>query len=304
MMWLYGTGFPKSLNIGKALDKSAGAKREVIGFRDVGPDMRGDNYGRNDGGRMIAEMTAPTTDAAKLWDGWGTALKPAWEPIIVAMKPLASSFAENAMRHGVAGLNIDGGRIAGEPWKARSAAGLGSVKFFTEGEKPVVEKSPHDGGRWPANLLLDEAAAAALDAQTGDVGGGDNRGKCQGNRPGGFGDVGADIGSGEPCGRVYGDKGGASRFFYTAKASKSDRGGGNTHPTVKPLRLMQYLCTLTATPTGGIVLDPFAGSGSTLLAARECGRKAVGIEIEAEHCAIIARRLGVPAVSESAGAAC
>jgi DNA modification methylase len=285
LSWLYGSGFPKSLDISKAMDKAAGVRREVVGTspnwreskRDYSADaweVRGENAGK---------VTAPATATAQLWNGWGTALKPAWEPIILAMKPLDGTFAENAMVHGVAGLNIDGGRIAGEvpqTTQGKSVSKYGGGKGFAP--DGFQESNPSPLGRWPANVLLDEAAAKLLDEQSGELTSGKlNRTESR-QRQSGFAMT---------SGEWAGDTGGASRFFYTAKASKSDRGHGNDHPTVKPTELMKYLCTLTTTPTGGIVLDPFAGSGTTLVAARECGRPSIGIELEAAHCAIIVKRL-------------
>lgn len=230
LMWLYGSGFPKSLNIGNHVDG---------------------------------------------WEGYGTALKPAWEPIILAMKPLDGTFAQNAERHGVAGLWIDGGRVGVNDEKlSYSSSKKQGVTVFSTG---TTEQ--HPSGRFPANLILDEAV---IDAEW-------------------------------------------TRFFYCAKASRAERNAGceglpnvdgghfaqdewsrknmgncpdgdrepvkNNHPTVKPLSLMRYLCRLTRTPTGGLILDPFAGSGSTLIAAKLENRPAIGIEKEEQYCEITARRL-------------
>lgn len=226
LLWLYGTGFPKSLNISKSIDKKFGK------------------------GRAEAEK----------WEGWGTALKPAYEPIIVAMKPLDNTFAENALKHGVAGLNIDGCRIESTQ------------------------------GRFPANIILDEEAGKMLDEQSG-------KDTIVPGNPG------------------FGDSGGASRFYYCAKASKKERNMGcenfepvkpddsrkdgnpggdnprnrgvhkmnNPHPTVKPLKLMEYLCNLTKTPDGGIVLDPFAGTGTTGMACKIIGRDFLGFELDSDN---------------------
>lgn len=249
LSWLYGTGFPKSLDISKALDKS------------------------------------PASEHAKTWSGWGTALKPAWEPILLAMKPLDGTFAENARAHGVAGLSIDAGRIPGVvPITTQGA----SSQIYGGGKglcpKGKQESTPSEAGRWPANLLLDEEAAKALDAQSGERKSGSRR---AGVRKG-LGCHGA-YGDGGPA--IEGSAGGASRFFYVAKASKAERGKLNNHPTVKPLALLGYLCRLTATPAGGTILDPFLGSGTTLLAARMAGRPAIGVELDEKYCEIAARRL-------------
>lgn len=292
IMWLYGQGFPKSLDIFKAIDKAAGAEREVVGMSSYSANrmaaagsatfIRQDEPCRN--------ITAPATDAAKLWDGWGTSLKPAYEPVIVAMKPTDGTFANNALTHGVAGLNIDGGRIAGNPWKPHMATGLARDKFFTEGPCKEIEKRPHDAGRWPANLILDEQAAAMLDEQSGELHGADTFRHGHGAM---FGNCGGE--SAERQRPAIDTGGGASRFFYCAKASTAERTCKgrveNKHPTVKPLSLMQYLCRLTKTPTGGLILDPFCGSGSTLVAAKREGRPFIGIEIDADSCRVARERL-------------
>lgn len=299
LMWLYGTGFPKSHNISKAIDKAAGAEREIVGQMDVGPDFTGDNYHRDDGQRRIADLTIPATFDAQLWDGWGTALKPAYEPIILAMKPRDGTFVNNALRHGVAGLWIDGGRIGtnkdvpASPSRTPGNSLCGSVDGSLRNETGNEGGHNPNLGRWPANIILDEEAAEMLDEQTGVL--------TSGSREAGFyTSAGANCyGEYAGCDRpeVIGNNGGASRFFYCAKASKSERTTNgnveNKHPTVKPISLMQYLCRLTKTPTGGTILDPFTGSGTTLLAARLEGRKSIGIEKNPEYCQIAAERLAI-----------
>jgi site-specific DNA-methyltransferase (adenine-specific) len=294
MSWLYGSGFPKSLDISKAINKAAGAERKVVG-QTSHPDGRPRNLvareiGVHEGGQRLngvgLNITAPATPDAEKWSGWGTALKPAWEPIIVAMKPLEGTFAENAQRHGVAGLNIDGARIEAEPRPlvvSDRRNGNGVYRDGLQGSKMIGETSQ---GRWPANVLLDEESARQLDEQGGErvVGSGPvNRNGARQMDGWGL--------DGKTTGMAYGDTGGASRFFYTAKASRSDRGHGNDHPTVKPTDLIKYLCKLTAAPTGGVILDPFAGSGTTLVAAREVGRPCIGIELDEKHCRIVVDRL-------------
>ncbi|HUT60666.1 MAG TPA: site-specific DNA-methyltransferase [Phycisphaerae bacterium] len=302
LMWLYGSGFPKSLDISKSLDKAAGAVREQVGVKRITgctPDR--ETFGAND--RTDGEgmgfrpgdipITAPATDAARLWHGWGTALKPSWEIIVLAMKPLAGTFAENALAHGVAGLNVDGCRIGMMTDAEVSRSGMSTgTPGYAGGHKPT---SWHDGrtptGRWPANLVLDEDAARLLDEQSPC---GENRGtRDPGSARGSTNAYAQDSYTTQMVRTAWhgpADSGGASRFFYTAKASRSDRGEGNSHPTVKPSDLMAWLCRLTATPTGGTVLDPFMGSGTTLVAAKNLGRKAIGIEIEERYCEIAARR--------------
>lgn len=254
LMWLYGSGFPKSMDVSKAIDKAAGAEREIVGpgtrhtSRAFGAGEGDADYGTFAGG--VPPITAPATDAAKLWSGYGTALKPAWEPIILAMKPFKGTYATNALENGVAGLNVDGCRVeckGGSPSVERrkhAAPGesVGATGWVTPA-RPESYNEQRDGeqlGRWPANVILDEAAGEIL---------------------------------GEP-----------SRFFYCAKANKKDRTNNGTvenkHPTVKPRALMEYLCRVVTPPGGGVILDPFMGSGSTGLGARATGNEFVGIELE------------------------
>jgi site-specific DNA-methyltransferase (adenine-specific) len=341
VMWLYGSGFPKSHAIGKSIDKAAGAEREVVGRKPKAGGGRA-TQNQHEGWQRpwmsepgakekIWDITAPATDAAALWDGWGTALKPAWEPIIVAMKPTDGTFAQNALAWGVAGLWVDGGRIETGDNRDRLGGGAkGQGKCY--GDSATYDYISNPQGRWPANVILDEEAAAMLDEQSGESGGG---------KPGlsGYGRTYTIGGNGAYGGGVgmptynHGDTGGASRFFYCAKASRSERNAGlegmeaitrkesdprknggsddwgdrvghsatantaraNHHPTVKPLALMQYLCRLTKTPTGGIILDPFMGSGSTGIAAVREGRSFVGIELDADYCESARRRIGADA---------
>jgi len=252
--------------------------------------------------------------------GYGTALKPAWEGWILAMKPLDGTFAQNADKWGVAGLNIDDSRIGlhGYSQEEWSKKGLSRVTGNSFGEhKPSNSQLP--SGRWPANLILSEEAAEELDQQTGITKSTANR---RNNRPSKNKCM-----SGDNLGHIsYGhnDSGGASRFFYIAKASSSERNKGlegmpdkpsymvengsktsglngeryerhtthkNNHPTVKPIALMRYLLKLLAPPGDPIVLDPFAGSGSTLVAAKEIGIRFIGIEKEPEYHAIAEARV-------------
>ena len=310
LSWLYGSGFPKSLDVSKAIDKAAGAEREVVGERKLTGTARivggirgavnGTGAERYHGAEMrdTLPLTAPATDAAREWQGWGTALKPAWEPCVVARKPLVGTVAANVQQHGTGALNIDGCRIAAsaddlDAMQGRSGARTSGGVFPSKGDGRAWE--PTTQGRWPANVAFDEAAAAMLDAQSGERGGGfgvRGAGREPNTYGGGKGYAGTLAETGQQVG--YGDTGGASRFFYTAKASRADRNAGgmadNTHPTVKPTDLMRWLVRLV-TPPGGIVLDPFAGSGSTLVAARAEGVRAVGIERQDDYARIIADRL-------------
>jgi DNA modification methylase len=198
------------------------------------------------------------------WKGWGTALKPAHENAVLARKPLTGTVADNVLTWGTGALNIDGCRVGG------------------------------DAGRWPANVILDEHAAEALDEQSGVLNVGPKKVAFK-NKP----DMVYDGGWSEGEHRGYGDKGGASRFFYIAKASRAEREAGlnapageraNIHPTLKPIALMRHLVRLV-TPKGGVVLDPFMGSGSTGCAAMMEGMRFVGIDITAEYVDIAERRI-------------
>ena len=217
-------------------------------------------------------------------------MKPAHEPIVVARKPLSGTVAGNVLEHGTGALNIDGCRIATDEPLA-SHHGTGGGAGHTTGKWNEVyqrgdagERNTHTAGRWPANVVLDPEAAAALDKQSGITTAG------AAGKKGSSGFVNGYDGDYEV---PYGDTGGASRFFYCAKASRTDRGTGNTHPTVKPVELMRWLVRLV-TPPGGTVLDPFAGSGSTLIAATIEGRQSIGVEPEPDYLDIIRHRLTQP----------
>ena len=285
-IWLYATGFPKSLDISKQLDKAAGAEREVVGksARHVSgkPSQRTDGLcGTSTFAETIGmggTITAPATDAAKTWDGYGTALSPSHEPICVAMKPLDGTFAANAIKHGVAGLNIDGARIGTtvETWPASRSYGTKAKKFNTYTEQDAATQKTGDApaGRWPKNVILsDDDCVKELFPETASGSrSGPNKSETSKDTTysGGWDHVGG------PC---KGDSGSASRYFYTAKASRAER-GGSKHPTVKPLTLIEYLCRLTMTPTGGVCLDPFLGSGTCAVACIRLGRPFIGIELD------------------------
>jgi DNA modification methylase len=355
VMWVYGSGFPKSHDVSKAIDKAAGAERQIprsLTTHGEGYDPKGTLTGRAKAtawcescGRSRGSQSAncqcdtrgkPQTDAARKWSGWGTALKPAWEPIIVARKPLVGTVAENVLRYGTGGINVDGCRVASSdqiaavtgkatlcgtrdgydrPWKHDPAA----LAARQERANAAIEKA-NTLGRWPSNLIHDGSDdVVGLFPKTGAA----KTGMRQPNGKHGtasFGDYAA------MPGRVSGhnDSGGsAARFFYCAKASKADRDEGceglivkdvhrygaglgegidpnapaknrNHHPTVKPTDLMRYLCRLV-TPPGGIVLDPFTGSGSTGKGAVLEGFGFIGIEREAEYVEIAKARIGAVA---------
>ena len=341
LAWCYGSGFPKSLDVSKAIGKAAGAEREVVGFKscadggthvEAWPGGENGNDGWQRPGRPTGDErgqrmnTAPATDAARQWQGWGTALKPAWEPIILARKPLDGTVAENVLAHGTGAINVDGCRIE-------------------YGERPLIERahqyrpesfdlpsgSRNAGvttqGRWPANVVHDGSdkvlagfpgGAKAKSARSGQRGGSN---AMHMSREAGSNDFqSAD-------GYWPADPGGsAARFFYCAKASKRDRDEGlegfdkhvinvteghgrgvvntsksgdgirenrpraNTHPTVKPTNLMRYLCRLV-TPPNGVVLDPFTGSGSTGKAAVLEGFNFIGCELQEDYAAIAKARI-------------
>jgi site-specific DNA-methyltransferase (adenine-specific) len=289
-MWVYGSGFPKSHNIGKAIDKIEGNEREVLGT------SKGKGYSSiqeknlEHGNRPYVDglpyekADRTLTKGNSDWEGWGTALKPAHEPIVMARKPLSEkSIAENVLKHGTGGINIDGSRIShNEPIKVMKAQEGGNKVFGQSGRyEETTELKPE--GRWPANIIFDEEAGQLL---------------------------------GEP-----------SRFFYCPKAAKKDRNEGleefedrpsqlnsggigrkisvekrleengenaptmkNNHPTVKPTDLMRYLINLV-TPPNGTTLDPFMGSGSTGKAAVRCGVNFIGIEREQEYMDIASARI-------------
>jgi DNA modification methylase len=298
LSWLYGSGFPKSLDVSKAIDKAANAEREVLGFNAAKAMQQTPNRGlvAFSGAGRPGEITAPATEAARTWEGWGSALKPAWEPIILARKPLVGTVAANVLEHGTGALNIDGCRIGTTDRLSFGSREIGDgVKYGRMAKERQTPGEQNAAGRWPANLVLDEEAAAMLDEQSGiakpatpRAGGGY---RPDGKR--GTLDIKARTTPTYPM--VRGDTGGASRFFYTAKASSGERhyAGKNSHPTVKPVDLMRWLVRLV-TPPGGLVLDPFMGSGSTGIAALAEGFRFVGCELDAEMVALARRRIFGP----------
>ena len=295
--WLYGSGFPKSLNVSKAIDKAAGAEREVLSATERGTRLvpggdaarTGQAWHSDERPVYVQEVTAPATDDAKLWAGWGTALKPAFEPVVVARKPLGGTVAANVLAHGVGALNIDGCRVGTDE---RTNRGMSSLGVMHDDDWKPRDVSNTVTGRWPSNVVLDECAAQEIDRQSGVS----VSRATVGNRPGKTaGTYGAFVGQ-ESVSMGHNDEGGASRFFpifrYQAKAPKKERPvvDGNAHPTVKPLELMRWLVRLV-TPPGGYVLDPFAGSGTTGEAALIEGFRCLLIESEAAYLPLIMTRL-------------
>lgn len=289
IMWVYGAGFPKSLDVSKAIDKAAGAEREVVGPRRLAngkPHEFNIGFGSDDLFKSAAascSVTAPATDDARRWSGWGTALKPAHEPICMARKPLVGTVASNVLTHGTGAINVDGCRVGDDvmvnmPGSTNPRIAMGNGWRMDAQPTTAI-------GRWPANLIHDGSDEAT-----------------EGLRE-------------------------AARYFYTAKADRSDRdevlgdlptrtgaqavereegsagtqspraGAGRTassvvnhHPTVKPTELMRYLVRMV-TPPGGLVLDPFTGSGSTGRAAMLEGMRFVGTELSPEYAELAAGRI-------------
>ena len=340
--WIYGSGFPKSLDISKALDKMAGAEREVIGRN---PNSRENATKENtlyESGTVgkTDYITAPATDAAKQWSGWGTALKPALEPIIVGRKPLSEkNVASNVLKWGTGGINIDASRI-GRAEGDVSVAGARTATFGTQETVSGGDGSggweQNSGGRFPANLIFthteDCVEVGVLEESYAINKTEEWTGFGQKERPDyesteqKVSTVLYECVDGCPVKELEGQTEGASRFFYVAKANKKDRNEGldgliekgkvyngtsedsagkapgsvedkfstkpqtNFHPTVKPTSLMEYLVALVC-PVGGVVLDPFTGSGSTGKAAIRKGVKFIGIEMTDEYLPIIKGRL-------------
>ena len=280
------SGFPKSHDVSKGIDKAAGAEREVVSSRKA-HDIRGGNLmeasqGKGVGAHTI-DITAPATEAARKWQGFGTALKPSWEPICLARTPLIGTVAANVLAHGTGALNIDGCRVGTEGGTAKGRSADKSQTDSVGGYLNAKAGAPIDAGRWPANIVHDgseEVLAAFPETTSGTFSGKRNEPKTKG--------VYGSFALQDERGHV-GDSGSAARFFYTAKADRLDR-MASKHPTVKPVDLMQWLVRLI-TPPGGVVLDPFAGSGSTGEAAWREGMQCVLIEREAEYQTDIATRL-------------
>jgi site-specific DNA-methyltransferase (adenine-specific) len=286
--WMYGSGFPKSLDVSKAIDKAAGAEREVVGERKQRANGEGSSVPMNASAGGVELLTAPATPDALKWQGWGTALKPAFEPIVVARKPLIGTVAANVLAHGTGALNVDGCRIAGEPVQSQAANSTGA--FTTPGPEGERPREYTTAGRWPANVILDESQAEALDRQSGVTSSPTKVTRGPDRNPSSFG-----LRTEAEVADCYGDTGGASRFFYTAKADATERPrvDGVAHPTVKPLDLMRYLVRLV-TPPGGVVLEPFAGSGTTAEACIVEGFRCIAIEREADYLPLILQRITKP----------
>lgn len=304
MQWIYGNGFPKGVNISKAIDKAAGIVRERSPITEMQTGTRLGKMSKNVRCASCGKPRAsadpctcprledvPVSELAQIWEGWSTTLKPACELIVMARKPLSeSSIHENVLKWGTGALNIDGCRI---DMSAEDIAyineritgfnttkSIGGVGSGFLGGGGFVDRGAYrpEKGRWPANVIHDGSPEAVADFPVDDATTWSTEAPARGRRPGGFANVGASNGNGAPNGPTYADRWSAARFFYAAKADSLDRMGSN-HPTIKPLDLMQYLARL-ATQPGGIILDLFAGSGTTGEAAWREGFNAVLIERE------------------------
>ena len=306
IMWIYGSGFPKSLNIGMGVDKKQGNERVTVGerTRNVKPfdDDNGWNSNNTTGNHIY---TKGNTE----WEGWGTALKPAHEPIVMARKPLEGTVVDNVLEHGVGGINIDECRVGKEILEEQIAGRSNKIGTFER--KNMI--TPKREGRYPANVMHDGSDVVN-----------DIFPNSKGSSGNGNAKVGETSKGAIPLRRgeapLYNDEGSASRYFYCPKTAKSERNQGlvefddkqyshdgrkksienpyqrnksiskNSHPTVKPVELMKYLCRLV-TPKGGTVLDPFMGSGSTGMAAKDEGFDFIGIEREKEYFEISEQRI-------------
>lgn len=325
IQWVFGSGFPKSMDVSKALDKTASVEREPgQPYRTPGGgqilstfnNWQSDSIEEGTQERRIPQITIPVTDAAKQWDGWGTALKPAHEPIVLARKPLIGTVAANVLTHGTGALNIAACRIPGEAVPINK---LEAWSGFGQEIAPEYTATMSDVGRWPANLIHDGSEEVLEEfAKYGE--------RAPGRFPSNSGGIGTDSGiysagvGRDQLERTF-EGGTAARFFYCAKADREDRNEGcedfdkkplnwssgtqspgtfqaegtdrsshNNHPTVKPTDLMRYLCKMI-TPPGGTVLDPFMGSGSTGKAALYEGFHFIGIEKDANYCEIAKARM-------------
>lgn len=344
ILWLYGSGFPKSMDISKQIDKEAGIERKIIGRRkhptlkdtSLLTESKSAVHTLADTWKREWDLTAPATIDSEKWQGWGTALKPAHEPICVARKPISEkTVAQNVLKYGTGGINIDGCRV--ETYEQITNHSRGSESAISKGKygdsiaQETHQTNGQQIGRFPANVILDPFTANELDKQAPDAGAfakvkSGHNGKSKGI----YGDYAE---KGDDGDTFYDDKGGASRFFYIAKADKDERNAGlhqfenkylagsnqakaelkrgntefkgngdgesgwlevkatkNNHPTVKPVKLIQYLQRLV-TPKGGLTYDPFGGSGTSALSAQNEGFNWILSEKEPEHCDIAEKRI-------------
>lgn len=312
--WHYGTGFPKSVNISKAIDDAAGAEREIIGVLTSGAMQNGNGQNtrpyheanKNAAGKVEYNITAPATEDAILWDGWGTALKPATEFFILVRKPISEkTIHANVLKWNTGAINIDACRIPFVNDKDKSSATWGRGTDILSGNYVAGSHSKtsgrenieaNDKGRFPSNLIIDQYAAREIDKQAPDAGGSTPAPQGRkGDSKNVFNDFKEKSGGDQ---YFYNDEGGTSRFFYVVKPSPAERNkgfnkthlkgefpNGNDHVTVKPIALMRYLVKLI-TPKGGICLDMFCGSGTTLIGCKLEHINYVGIDISKRNCLI------------------
>lgn len=288
--WLYGSGFPKSHDVAKGIDKMLGAQGEKVA---MGAEVRrirpGADQHKDASWEKLDDRTyqphayrAPSDRAAE-WAGWGTALKPAWEPICVARKALDGTVAGNVLKHGTGALNVDGCRVAhtsDDDLATSLAKNPGRTDTVTSAVYGAgrPQQSVNADGRWPANVLHDGSAEVVSQFPQA------NGGHWSGQTPSLTGRQ-----AGPTDGQRVAEDGSAARFFYAAKAGPYDR-FASKHPTVKPVDLMRWLARLV-TPPGGLILDPFAGTGTTGAAAMAEGFGCILMEREAEYVADIERRI-------------
>ena len=319
LMWIYGSGFPKASDISKQIDKKFGAEREVVG------KTKTKSFEHHKGSMMSKEttedfttetkeieLTKPKTEEAKKWDGWKShGLKPAYEPIIMAIKPNEGSYAENALEWGIGGINIDECRVPYESGgsKASNPSLRESVRGGHHGFHPgtpeeendeIRQVIPNKKGRFPANIILthhpecdkkchDDCPVKIMDSQSG----------VTKSRESGYdfnlsnNDNVVNYTRNIKSGVHYEDEGGASRFFYCSKPHSSEKNTGteNIHPTVKPVKLMEYLCKMVSMPEKITVLDPYMGSGTTGIACVNIGLDFIGIEKEKKYFKVAQDRL-------------
>ncbi|AFH21544.1 hypothetical protein OSG_eHP4_00010 [environmental Halophage eHP-4] len=303
----YGSGFPKALDVSKAIDKQADAEREVVGeYSDPEKTTPRTNTPTTDGqqtygdderdGEDVRAITEPATKAAKKWDGFKTALKPATEFVCMARKPLGeSTVAENIQEYGTGALNIDGCRVGEDTDTSRPAGDMAETQDKYGHYDGDQTNGSESGGRYPSNVVFDATEAEALDREnehtSSDPSPRHNTEQAH-NDSSKYGD--ASEGGWTTTG--HNDSGGPSRYFYTSKATKAERTLDgkidNTHPTVKPTDLMEWLVTLV-TAENQTVLDPFCGSGTTGIACKNKNRDFLGIEQNADYADIARARIGL-----------
>ena len=282
--WVYGSGFPKSHDISKAIDKMMGAEREVVGKHQQ-PAKSIYTQSKVEMNKDV-NITAPSTEEAKQWQGWGTALKPALEPIVIARKPLDGTVAQNVLKYGVGGINIDGCRVETEDIMTPRNNKVGQNGVFNASGGYV---EPSKFGRFPANFIHDgsEEVVKLFPREAGGFYRPNVIDKSYKNNQN------INYGGGNVSSQ-YNDSGSAARFFYTAKASQTERNWGvdskNIHPTVKPIDLMRYLVRLV-TPKNGICLDPYMGSGTTAIACKAEKINYVGCELDQDYVEIAEARI-------------